>query len=93
MISYAGAAAGQPITKEDKIIEKLSEIQQDLSTVITGLNQLDERPSEGWDQWWLDMACRANILEKIPDCPKNSDAQEEEYQDGALEQYVASIKM
>lgn len=64
MISYAGATTGQPITKEDKIIEKLSEIQQDLSTVINGLNQLDERPSGGWDQWWLDMACRATKIFK-----------------------------
>ncbi|MBA0788970.1 hypothetical protein Gotri_025463 [Gossypium trilobum] len=38
MISYAGATAEQPTTKKDKIIEKLSEIQQDLSTVINGLN-------------------------------------------------------
>ncbi|TYI63563.1 hypothetical protein E1A91_D09G027400v1 [Gossypium mustelinum] len=37
MISYAGATAEQPTTKKDKIIEKLSEIQQDLSTVINGL--------------------------------------------------------
>ncbi|MBA0683370.1 hypothetical protein Goari_025034, partial [Gossypium aridum] len=38
MISYAGATAEQPTTKKDKILEKLSEIQQDLSTVINGLN-------------------------------------------------------
>ncbi|MBA0631145.1 hypothetical protein Godav_003164 [Gossypium davidsonii] len=93
MISYAGATAGQPITKEDKIIERLSEIQQDLSTVISGLNQFDERPSEGWDEWWLEMACRANKIEKIPESTKTSEAQDEEYRDGALEQYVASIKM
>ncbi|KAH1089396.1 hypothetical protein J1N35_016653 [Gossypium stocksii] len=42
MTSYAGAVAGQPITREDKII--------DVSAIINGLSQFDERPSEGWDQ-------------------------------------------
>ncbi|MBA0803589.1 hypothetical protein Gohar_013783 [Gossypium harknessii] len=65
MISYAEATAEQPITKEDKIIEKLSKIQEDLSTNISWLNQFDERPSEGWDQWWFNLACRANIIEKF----------------------------
>ncbi|MBA0701588.1 hypothetical protein Goari_026958, partial [Gossypium aridum] len=41
MTSYAGAVAGQPITREDKMI--------DISAIINGLSQFDERPSEGWD--------------------------------------------
>ncbi|MBA0640908.1 hypothetical protein Goklo_023805 [Gossypium klotzschianum] len=47
MILYVGATTRQHIIKEEKIIERLSKIQPDLSTVISGLNQFDERPSKG----------------------------------------------